>query len=71
MARLIPSLALCQAFGLDFLFGMIAAELLHRLRLGQPLLLAAIAGGMFTLAYVLEAVGLMDGYGVIARFAYG
>ncbi len=69
--KFIPSLALCQAFGLDFLFGMIAAELLHRVRLGQPLLLAATAGGMFTSAYVLEAVGLMDGYGVIARFAYG
>lgn len=54
-----------------FAFGMAAAVLVQRGSVPRPLLVAATGGGLFTLAWVAEAAGGLDGYGTAARFAYG
>ncbi len=63
--------ALCRVFGLEFLFGALAAQALHGLRIERPGLLAALGASAFMLAYILEAAGIMNGFGITARFAYG
>lgn len=63
--------ALCRVFGLEFLFGIAAAQVLHRVRIERPILVASLGAAAFTIAYTLEACGLMGGFGVVARFAYG
>ena len=68
--------ALCGSYCLEFLFGMAAAALLRRGRVPAPrglagLALAGLALAAFATALVLESAGVLDGYGVAARFAYG
>ena len=63
--------ALCRVFGLEFLFGLAAAQILHAVRVPRPAAVAAVGGAAFALAYALESAGLMNGFGTLARFAYG
>ena len=63
--------ALCGAFGFEFFMGMAAAALLSRGRVPAPRLLAALALAAFAAALVLESAGILGGFGVAARFAYG
>ena len=58
-------------YGLEFFMGMAAAQWLHRGTAPSPRLVAGIGALLFVAMLVLESAGILDGYGVAARFAYG
>ena len=66
----VPS-PLCGIYGLEFFMGMASAQLLIRGRVPVPRLIAGAGIAIFVAAFEMESVGLLDGYGVVARFAYG
>lgn len=63
--------ALCRVFGLEFLFGILAAQAMQRLRTKHAVIVASVGGVAFAVAYACESTGVMGGFGVLARFAYG
>lgn len=58
-------------FGVEFFFGMGVAELVRREGVRWPVVVAGLGGFMFAAAWAAEAAGVLYGYGVAARFAYG
>jgi peptidoglycan/LPS O-acetylase OafA/YrhL len=60
-----------SVFNLQFLFGMLAALAVGtgRIRAGDKIVLLATCALVFI--WMLEAAGWIDGYGNLARFAYG
>ena len=69
-ALAMPS-ALGSVYSLEFLLGLSAAWLLRGVRVRRPGLLAGVAALAFGAAYLMESAGLLYGYGVAARLAYG
>jgi exopolysaccharide production protein ExoZ len=69
-AAAIPS-PLCGIFGLEFFMGMASAQLLSRGSLPVPRLVAGTGLGLFVAALVMESIGLLNGFGIAGRFAYG
>ena len=63
--------ALCGFYGLEFFMGMGAAQLLSRGHIPLPRLLAGAGLALFATMMVLESAGVLNGFGVVARFAYG
>ncbi len=70
IATTIPSI-LHAAFNLEFFFGMAAAAVLKNYSVSRPLLLMAVGIILFGTAALLENNHILDGYGNIARLAYG
>lgn len=60
-----------DVYGLEFFMGMAAAQWLHRGAVPSPRLVAGAGAALFAAMLALESAGLLDGYGVAARFAYG
>lgn len=58
-------------FNVQFLFGMAAALAAHSGRIGRGGRMAACGGLLLVAVGVLEASGRIDGYGSLARLAYG
>ena len=63
--------SLCGFYGLEFFMGMGAAQLLNRGHVPSPRLLAGAGLALFAAAMVLESAGILNGFGIAARFAYG
>lgn len=59
------------AYDVEFVFGMVAAWLLHRWRMPAPRLLFVLGVVLFAGAALAEDAGWMDGYADVARIAYG
>ena len=59
------------AYGIEFFFGMAAAQLVLRGSVRAPLLLAVAGVFLFGMAVVLESAGRLDGFADPARLAYG
>lgn len=57
------------AYNLEFLMGLTAALALPHIRRGA--VVATIGGCLLAVSAALENVGLLDGYGTLARFCYG
>nr|WP_314466582.1 acyltransferase [uncultured Novosphingobium sp.] len=62
---------LTSVFNLQFLFGMMAAAAVASGRLNHGRRLAALSALLLVVVGMLEATGRMDGYGSLARLAYG
>lgn len=62
---------LCGLFGVEFFMGMGAALLVRRVRMRRPASVAAIGSALFVTALALDGLGVLDGFGAAARFAYG
>lgn len=60
-----------SAFALEFGLGMAAATLVRRGTVTQPARIAMTGGLLFAAAWIAEAARLLDGYGTLARMAYG
>jgi peptidoglycan/LPS O-acetylase OafA/YrhL len=60
-----------SAFCIEFFFGMGAAYLLVHRRLPLPRGILAAGIAVFLSSAILELSGVLDGYGVLARFCYG
>ena len=58
-------------FAIEFFMGMAAATIVRRDLVPRPRWLAVGGGLLFALAWSAEAGGVLDGYGVLARLAYG
>jgi peptidoglycan/LPS O-acetylase OafA/YrhL len=58
-------------YNLEFLFGVAAAALFRSGAISSPRFILTAGLGLFGLASGLENAGVMDGYGPLARFAYG
>ena len=57
-------------YGGEFFAGMLVAQALHCWRIPKPRLLLAAGAGAFAAALVLESAGILNGFGLSARFAY-
>lgn len=60
-----------SAYNLEFLLGMGAAALLASGRIAAPRVIAGAGGALLLTACVMESAGWLDGYGAVARLAYG
>lgn len=63
--------ALCGMFGVEFFLGMAAAQALHAGMVTRPRVVAGIGLVAFGAALVLEGAGVLNGFGIAARFVYG
>ena len=63
--------ALGGVFSLQFFMGMGAALLVRRDRVPAPLTLAGTGAALFLLAMAGDSAGVLDGFGGLARLAYG
>jgi len=63
--------SLCGFYGLEFFMGMGVAQLLSRGHIPLPRLLAGAGLALFATMMVLESAGILNGFGIVARFAYG
>ncbi len=63
--------SLWGVYGLEFFMGMSAAQLLSRGHIPSPRLLAETGLALFATMMVLESAGVLNGFGIAARFAYG
>jgi len=68
-AWLAPSV--CGAYGVEFFFGMAAAHVLRTRTVPAPRLLACAGAAGFLTAMALESAGVLGGFGLRGRFAYG
>ena len=63
--------SLSSTYVLEFFFGMGAAHLVLRRRVPVPLANTVAGVALFGASLVLESTGILDGYGTLARIAYG
>lgn len=63
--------SVCSAYGLEFFLGMAAALMLRRWKVPAPRLAAFAGAGGFLTAMALESAGVLDGFGLPGRLAYG
>jgi peptidoglycan/LPS O-acetylase OafA/YrhL len=61
----------CGPYGLEFFMGMMAAYLVSGYRIPAARGVAALGACLFASAMVLESLGRLDGFGVLARCVYG
>ena len=61
---------LSGAYGGEFFAGMLAAQALHSWRIPAPRLLLGAGAAFFLAALALESAGILNGFGLIARFTY-
>ena len=67
--RFIPG-QLCGFYGGEFFVGMMAAHALRSWRIPAPGVVLAAGAGAFSVALTLESMGVLNGFGLCARFAY-
>ncbi len=60
-----------EPYAFEFFLGMAAAHLLKRLTIPCPRAVMVIGVALFAVALAAEDAGLLDGYGGVARLAYG
>lgn len=60
-----------SAYNVQFLMGMGAAAIAHRVRLPRPRAFAVVGAVSFFAVGIAESRGLVDGYGDAARFYFG
>lgn len=60
-----------SAWVLEFLFGMVVAYIAKEKTIRRPYMVLAVGLSLFACAGVLEVLHLLDGYGNLARLAYG